>query len=274
MEQVQVLDSGFVSLLDVFGNDEEIEKAARISYGAGTRKTSETRNLIRYLMRHSHTSPFEMCEVKFHLKLPIFVMRQIIRHRTANVNEYSGRYSIMSDDMYIPHVDDIQQQSSSNNQGRGDDVKNKSFVAFELNRIYDNARQTYQNLLDLDLAREISRIVLPVANYTEVVWKIDLHNFFHFCKLRTSDHAQKEVRDYANAMYDLVKPKFPLACEAYEDYNLHSVRFSSMEIDLLKRNVLDIMLEKIDNMAEADICKEYNMSKRELKEFKQKIGAR
>lgn len=274
MKQVQVLDSGFVSLLDVFGNDEEIEKAARISYGAGTRKTSETRNLIRYLMRHSHTSPFEMCEVKFHLKLPIFVMRQIIRHRTANVNEYSGRYSIMSDDMYMPHVDDIQQQSSSNNQGRGDDVENKSFVAFELNRIFDNARQTYQNLLDLDLAREISRIVLPVANYTEVVWKIDLHNFFHFCKLRTSDHAQKEVRDYANAMYDLVKPKFPLACEAYEDYNLHSVRFSSMEIDLLKRNVLDIMLEKIDNMAEADICKEYNMSKRELKEFKQKIGAR
>ena len=164
------------------GSDEDIVDAARISYGKGTKKVSETRNLIRYLMRHKHTSPFEMCEVKFYLKLPIFVMRQIVRHRTANLNEYSGRYSLMSEDFYVPHDEDIQKQSTQNNQGRGEEIEQKGLVKFEFNRIYDNAIHSYHNLLDLDLARELARSVLPVGNYTEVIWKIDLHNFFHFCK--------------------------------------------------------------------------------------------
>ena len=137
IEEVKVHDHGFVKLLDVMGDDVEVENAARISYGEGTRKTSQTRNLIRYLMRHKHTSPFEMCEVKFHIKLPIFVMRQIVRHRTANLNEYSGRYSIMSNDFYVPHDDDIQKQSKQNNQGRGEDIVNKGEVKYEFNRQYD-----------------------------------------------------------------------------------------------------------------------------------------
>ena len=131
-------------------------------------------------MRHKHTSPFEMCEMKFYLKLPIFVMRQIVRHRTANLNEYSGRYSVMSEEFYLPHDSDIQKQSTQNNQGRGEEIEQKGLVKFEFNRIYDNAIHSYHNLLDLDVARELSRAVLPVGNYTEVIWKIDLHNFFHF----------------------------------------------------------------------------------------------
>ena len=169
IEEVKVHEFGFVKLLDIMGDDEEVENAARISYGTGTRKSSQTRNLIRYLMRHKHTSPFEMCEVKFHIKLPIFVMRQIVRHRTANLNEYSGRYSIMSNDFYVPHDDDIQKQSKQNNQGRGEDVENKGEVKFEFNRQYDNAGWAYKNLLDLDVARELARSVLPVGNYTEAV---------------------------------------------------------------------------------------------------------
>lgn len=276
MEKITVHECGFVILLDTMGSDEEVENAARISYGQGTRKVSETRNLLRYLMRHKHTSPFEMCEVKFHMKLPIFVMRQIIRHRTANVNEYSGRYSIMSDDFYHPHIDDIQQQSKQNNQGRGDDVEDKASVNFEINRAHDNAHQTYLNLLELNVARELSRVVLPVSNYTEVVWKIDLHNFFHFCKLRTNSHAQKEVRDYANVMYELVKKKFPLSCEAYEDYALNAVSFSHGEMCLLKDCLNDASLQE-DIFGETliqddkDFRNRYNLSKREVLEFKDKF---
>jgi len=239
METIHQL--GFVKLLDVMGSDEEVENAARISYGKGTRKVSQTRNLIRYLIRHKHTSPLEMCEVKFHIKLPIFIMRQLVRHRMANLNEYSGRYSIMSDEFYLPEADYLQKQSSTNNQGRGEKHPSTGLLQFEFNRIYDGAQIAYENLLNFELTKELARAVLPVANYTECIWKIDLHNFFHFVKLRADKHAQREIQDYANAMYELVKPKFPLCCEAFEDYDRDAVTFSRQEMDIIKDNLNNIV---------------------------------
>jgi len=241
IKETKVLDHGFVKLLDIMGSDEEVEDAARISYGEGTRKVSQTRNLIRYLMRHKHTSPFEMCEVKFHLKLPIFIMRQLVRHRTANLNEYSGRYSVMSNEYYLPEVDYLQKQSSTNNQGRGEKHLSTGLLQFEFNRMYDGAQIAYENLLNFELTKELARAVLPVANYTECIWKIDLHNFFHFVKLRADKHAQREIQDYANAMYELVKPKFPLCCEAFEDYDRDAVTFSRQEMDIIKDNLNNIV---------------------------------
>ena len=262
-EMVQVHEHGFVKLLDVMGDDEEVENAARISYGEGTRKVSQTRNLIRYLMRHQHTSPFEMCEVKFHIKLPIFIMRQLVRHRTANLNEYSGRYSVMSDEFYLPQGDYLQKQSTTNNQGREEVSEQKGLLQFEFNRIYDGANMAYQVLLEHDLARELARAVLPVANYTECIWKIDLHNFFHFVKLRADSHAQREIRDYANAMYELVKPRFPLCCEAFEDYIRDAVTFSKKELTIIK-NRCDIRGSDYEQIGQ--------LSKRETTEFIKKLG--
>jgi len=264
---------GFVKLLDVMGDDEEVENSARISYGEGTRKVNQTRNLIRYLMRHKHTSPFEMCEVKFHLKLPIFVMRQLVRHRTANLNEYSGRYSVMSNEFYLPEGDYLAKQSTTNNQGRGEVLEQQGLLQFEFNRIYDGASMAYQVLLEHDLSREVSRAVLPVANYTECIWKIDLHNFFHFVKLRSDDHAQREIRDYANAMYELVKPNFPLCCEAFEDYVQGSTTFSKQEMEVIRE-----LLEYTDTraalagMSVKDVgVLESKLGKRESQEFLEKL---
>ena len=263
---------GFVKLLDVMGSDEEVENAARISYGKGTRKVSQTRNLIRYLIRHKHTSPLEMCEVKFHIKLPIFIMRQLVRHRTANLNEYSGRYSIMSDEYYLPEADYLQKQSTTNNQGREEAIPQKGLLQFEFNRMYDGAQIAYENLLNFELTKELARAVLPVANYTECIWKIDLHNFFHFVKLRADNHAQREIQDYANAMYELVKPKFPLCCEAFEDYNRDAVTFSKQEMDVIKE-----LLEYTDTKAALAGMSikagtlEHKLGKRERTEFLEKL---
>ena len=264
---------GFVKLLDVMGNDEEVENSARISYGEGTRKVNQTRNLIRYLMRHKHTSPFEMCEVKFHLKLPIFIMRQLVRHRTANLNEYSGRYSVMSNEFYLPEGDYLAKQSTTNSQGRGEVLEQQGLLQFEFNRIYDGASMAYQVLLEHDLSREVARALLPVANYTECIWKIDLHNFFHFVKLRSDSHAQREIRDYADAMYELVKPNFPLCCEAFEDYIQGATTFSKQEMGVIKE-----LLEYADTkaalagMSVKDVgVLESKLGKRESKEFLEKI---
>ena len=264
---------GFVKLLDVMGDDEEVENSARISYGEGTRKVNQTRNLIRYLMRHKHTSPFEMCEVKFHLKLPIFIMRQLVRHRTANLNEYSGRYSVMSNEFYLPEGDYLAKQSTTNNQGRGEPLESQGLLQFEFNRIYDGASMAYQVLLEHDLSREVARALLPVANYTECIWKIDLHNFFHFVKLRSDSHAQREIRDYADAMYELVKPNFPICCEAFEDYIQGATTFSKQEMGVIKE-----LLEYADTKAAlagmsvkgAGVL-ESKLGKRESKEFLEKI---
>ena len=199
----KVHEHGFVRLVDIMGSDGDIADAARVSYGKGTRAVSDNRNLIRYLVRHKHTSPLEMASVKFHLKLPIFVMRQLVRHRTAKLNEYSGRYSVMSDDCYVPEPEYIQPQSMSNKQGRAgelsdgwkrkyktiiSDITTKAIIAYELllgNKTIEHG----------GLTRELARTVLPVSNYTECYWKIDLHNFFHFCKLRMDSHAQQEIQD-------------------------------------------------------------------------------
>ena len=264
---------GFVKLLDVMGSDEEVENAARISYGKGTRKVSQTRNLIRYLIRHKHTSPLEMCEVKFHIKLPIFIMRQLVRHRMANLNEYSGRYSIMSDEFYLPEADYLQKQSTTNNQGREEVIPNKGLLQFEFNRIYDGAQIAYENLLNQELTKELARAVLPVANYTECIWKIDLHNFFHFVKLRADKHAQREIQDYANAMYELVKPKFPLCCEAFEDYSRDAVTFSKQEMDVI-RELLEYTDTKaaLAGMSIKAGTLEHQLGKRERTEFLEKIG--
>ena len=260
IEEKKVHQHGFVRLLEVMGDDEEVVNAARISYGKGTKKFSETRNLIRYLMRHKHTSPFEMCEVKFHLKLPIFVMRQLVRHRTANINEYSGRYSEMSDEFYIPEDDYIQKQSKTNNQGRGEESEEKGLVKFEMNRSADGAYHAYQHMLNYDIARELARTVLPVSNYTECIWKIDLHNFFHMVQLRSDSHAQKEIQDFSNAMYSLVEPHFPICCEAFEDYVVNAKSFSAEEMRIIK--------DQLDGSWTMD---KYNLSKREREEFLWKL---
>jgi len=264
---------GFVKLLDVMGDDEEVENSARISYGEGTRKVNQTRNLIRYLMRHKHTSPFEMCEVKFHLKLPIFIMRQLVRHRTANLNEYSGRYSVMSNEFYLPEGDYLAKQSTTNSQGRGEVLEQQGLLQFEFNRIYDGASMAYQVLLEHDLSREVARALLPVANYTECIWKIDLHNFFHFVKLRSDSHAQREIRDYADAMYELVKPNFPLCCEAFEDYVQGSTTFSKQEMEVI-RELLSYTDAKaaLAGMSVKDVgVLESKLGKRESKEFLEKL---
>jgi len=235
-------EHGFVRLIDVMGDDNSIADAARVSYGKGTRSISDNRNLIRYLVRHKHTSPLEMVEVKFHLKLPIFVMRQLVRHRTASLNEYSGRYSIMSDDCYEPDDDYIQPQSRSNKQGRDGELPDtwKNSYKQKIREITNKALIAYRFLIGGEslshggLSRELARIVLPVSNYTECYWKMDLHNFFHFCRLRMDDHAQQEIQDYAKVMYEMVKPEIPIAAEAFEDYSLNSISLSRMELNALK----------------------------------------
>ena len=285
--EIKVHEHGFVRLLDIMGSDEEVENAARISYGKGTRKSSETRKLIRYLMNHKHTSPFEMCEVKFHLKLPIFVMRQLVRHRTANINEYSGRYSVMSDEFYFPQGDAIKHQSKRNKQGRAeseDGLEEQDLlgvdtgeIEFEMHRIFDGANIAYKNLIDWNVSRELARIVLPISNYTECIWKMDLNNFFHFIKLRIDEHAQKEIRDFANAMWELIVPIFPLCCEAFEDYELNSTTFSAKEMKVLHR-----LLKKASATSEMYswhqypqfivVDKEIQLTLREREEFLEKVG--
>jgi thymidylate synthase (FAD) len=259
--EIKIHEHGFVKLLDVMGNDEEVENAARISYGEGTRKVSQTRNLIRYLMRHKHTSPFEMCEVKFHIKLPIFVMRQLVRHRTANLNEYSGRYSVMSDDFYFPKGKELKPQSTTNKQGREDgELCNPGEIEWEIYRILDGASTAYKNLIDWDLSRELARLVLPVANYTEVIWKIDLRNFFHFYHLRSDSHAQDEIRHFSDAMWKLVEPHFPICCEAFIDYVVEAKTFTKAEMAIIK-----------DNLQGSWVMSKYGLSERESKEFLEKL---
>jgi thymidylate synthase (FAD) len=228
------LDKGFVRLVDQMGDDAAIVQAARVSYGAGTKKLSEDRGLIRYLMRHRHTTPFEMCEIKFHIKAPIFVARQWLRHRTANVNELSLRYSEASNEAYVP--DEIGQQSVVNKQARGDNMgvlmTMQAVLAIEDGNL--TATQTYNNLLAHGVSREQARIVLPLSTYTEWYWKIDLHNLLHFLELRLSPKAQPEITEYARAMAGYVKRWCPLAWEAFEDYRLEAYTLSRAELEIIK----------------------------------------
>lgn len=265
--EIPCLDKGFVRLIDVMGDDNSIVQAARVSYGAGTKRLSEDRGLIRYLLRHQHTTPFEMVEFKFHVKLPIFVARQWIRHRTANVNEYSGRYSEMKDEFYIPSPENIRPQSTMNKQGRSDETfptDQAEAIADKFAASQDQMYDEYRELLDLGVAREIARINLPVSNYTEWYWKIDLHNLFHFLKLRIDPHAQYEIRVYGEAIAGIVKEIVPVAWEAFEDYALHSLKFSRLEAKAISAMLGELPSD--EQLAAA------GLKGREAQEFKDKFN--
>ena len=236
--EIKVLDKGFVRLIDHYGDDSTIVQSARVSYGDGTKTKREDRDLIRYLVRHSHTSPLEQVEFRFHFKLPIFVARQIVRHRTANINEQSARYSVMKNEAYVP--DELRTQDTVNKQG-GVGRVDEELEEMLLSRMYDEQDElftNYEEYIKEGVCREQARINLPLSLYTEWYWKMDLHNLFHFLRLRLDWHAQKETRAYAQAVYDLIKPIVPIACEAFEDYVLNSITFSRAEMEFLLREVL------------------------------------
>jgi thymidylate synthase (FAD) len=238
-----VLDHGLVRVIDYMGDDAAITQAARVSYGRGTKAVQNDEGLIRYLMRHWHSTPFEMCEVKFHVKLPVFVARQWIRHRTANVNEYSARYSILDREFYIPAPEHLAAQSQVNNQGRGELLEGEEaqrvldWLRDDATRAYDH----YEAMLSQDgqqgLARELARMNLPANIYTQWYWKIDLHNLFHFLRLRADPHAQYEIRAYAEAMCTVVRDWVPLAYGAFADYRMGGVQLSAKGVDVLKRRL-------------------------------------
>jgi thymidylate synthase (FAD) len=258
-----VLDHGFIRVIDYMGDDAAIVQAARVSYGAGTKHVQNDEGLIRYLMRHWHSTPFEMCEVKLHVKLPVFVARQWIRHRTANVNEYSARYSILDREFYIPAPDQLAAQSTVNNQGRGEVLTGEEaarvldILKSDANRAYDH----YEAMLSQDgqqgLARELARMNLPANIYTQWYWKVDLHNLFHFLRLRADPHAQYEIRVYAEAIAACVRDWVPLAYGAFEDYRMGGVTLSAKAIAVLKRRLA----------GEAVTQEASGMSKGEWREF-------
>jgi len=235
-----VLDHGFVSLVDYMGTDECIERAARVSYGYGTRQTSQTRGLLRYLRRHMHTTPSEMIEFKFHCSMPMFIARQWIRHRSANVNEYSGRYSLMPMLFYTPSEEQLQTQSKKNNQGRSGTVveaEKYTEAVRRWNEIREKSREAYEWMTLEDMARELARIDLPLSTYTQWYWKIDLHNLLHFLKLRVDHHAQWEIQEYGRVMAGMLKRVAPLSYEAWIDYDVCGDRVSRMELDALRKLV-------------------------------------
>ena len=236
---IPVLDHGFIRVIDYMGNDSSIVQAARVSYGVGTKRVQEDRGLINYLMRHGHTTPFEMCEIKLHVKLPIFVMRHWVRHRTANINEYSARYSVLSNEFYIPELEQIARQSETNKQGKSDvamDTAKGQEVIDTLADFSKSAYEKYSHMLDdLGLTRELARTILPVSVYTEMYWKIDLHNLLHFLKLRADSHAQYEIRCYANKILDIVKAWVPFTYDAFVNYRQNAVSVSKKCIELNKR---------------------------------------
>lgn len=336
----EVLDHGFVGLVDFMGDDMAIVNAARVSYGKGTKKSSTDRGLIRYLMRHRHTTPFEMVEFKFHIKAPIFVFRQWHRHRTFSINEYSGRYSILDAEMYMPEYEDAKPQSRSNRQGRAEDLlTHKEYVAVTaaIDHIFEESYQTYKYLLGPNengdipppptqiterinwckdaavkaaiearrialesekenpypteesveelirlyyeqngvavvgpdfpgLARELARMVLPVATYSQMYWKGNLHNLFHFLSLRCDKHAQKEILVYADAILEMIEPYVPWAVEAFRDYQLEGMHLSRMEVELLREQLFKLNSEELFRK-----LSEKGASKREVQEFASKL---
>ena len=239
----RIHEHGFIALVDCMPRlapagqtaDSAIVQAARVSYGQGTKKVSEDRGLIRYLMRHHHTTPFEMVEFKFHIAMPVFIARQWIRHRTANVNEYSGRYSVMPDRFYRPTVDNVRRQSQANRQGGEEQIDASTaerFLAYlaRAEAMYGE----YETLTAAGVSRELARCGLPLSVYTEWYWKCDLHNILHFLALRMDSHAQQEIRDYAFAMYRLIEPIVPITMEAFRDYRLNAVTLSGLEVEALR----------------------------------------
>ncbi|MDC3155136.1 FAD-dependent thymidylate synthase [Pelagibacteraceae bacterium] len=272
---IEVLDHGFVRVIDYMGDDSSIVQSARVSYGKGTKKISNDKGLIKYLMRHRHSTPFEMCEIKFHIKLPIFIARQWIRHRTANVNEYSARYSILDKEFYIPSAENLAAQSAINNQGRGDALTDDE-ASNVIQILKKDAEQTYSNYETLlnensggniidesksGIARELARMNLTLNTYTQWYWKIDLNNLLHFLALRADDHAQYEIRVYADIMLDIVKRWVPLTYAAFEDYRIGGTELSAKEITLMKKLLKG---EKVS-------YEEEGLSKREWSELQKKF---
>ncbi|WP_323715541.1 FAD-dependent thymidylate synthase [Paracoccus aminovorans] len=258
-----VLDHGLVRVVDYMGDDAAITQAARVSYGRGTKSVQNDEGLIRYLMRHWHSTPFEMCEVKFHVKLPVFVARQWIRHRTANVNEYSARYSILDREFYIPAPEHLAAQSTVNNQGRGEVLQGDE-AARVLDLLREDAMRSYDHyeaMLSQEgqqgLARELARMNLPANVYTQWYWKVDLHNLFHFLRLRADAHAQYEIRAYAETMCGITRDWVPHAYAAFEDYRLGAVQLSAKGVAALKRRLA----------GEAVTQENSGMSKGEWREF-------
>ncbi|HEV8049800.1 MAG TPA: FAD-dependent thymidylate synthase [Thermoplasmata archaeon] len=226
-----VLTHGYVVLVDYMGGDAAIVQAARVSYGAGTKSVRDDRGLVRYLMRHRHTTPFEMVELKFLIRLPIYVARQMVRHRTANINEYSQRYSIVPDEFDLPPAEDIREQSKRNRQGRGEALPPSVAEKFraDLERVSTDAYAAYASALEAGVARETARLVLPLSYYTEWYWKTDLHNLFHFLSLRLDPHAQEEIRRYAAELSAIARAVAPVATEAFEEFQLDGVELSRRE---------------------------------------------
>ncbi|WP_032112894.1 FAD-dependent thymidylate synthase [Candidatus Paracaedibacter symbiosus] len=274
-EPIPVLDHGFIRVVDYMGDDNAVVQAARVSYGKGTKKVSEDQGLINYLLRHRHSTPFEMCEIKLHIKLPIFIARQWIRHRTANVNEYSARYSIMDKEFYIPTPENLALQSTVNHQGRGETIDSQKaqrildLLKTDALRAYDH----YQELLNHDeegnvldpthegIARELARMNLPVNYYTQWYWKIDLHNLMHFLSLRADSHAQYEIRVYAEAMLDILQKWVPMTYDAFINYRRGAVTLSAKAMEVVKALIAG---QKISR-------EEVGMGIREWKELEQTL---
>lgn len=241
-KEFPVLDHGFVRLVDYMGGDKRIVQSARVSYGEGTKSYRQDKGLINYLLRNEHTSPFEQVVFTFHAKMPIFVARQWVRHRTARLNEISGRYSVMKEEFYLPDGAVIAPQAEDNKQGRSDERFSSSTeeqIRTEITTGQRTAYESYQRLLDEGLARELARINLPLSTYTEWYWQIDLHNLFHFLRLRLDPHAQYEIRVYAEAMHGIVATVCPIALEAFEEHLRGGTRFSRGELEALRDAVGD-----------------------------------
>lgn len=240
-KEIPVLDKGFIRLVDYMGGDARIVQAARVSYGEGTKTVREDAGLIDYLLRHQHTSPFEQVILTFHVKLPIFVARQWIRHRTARLNEISGRYSIMKDECYVPSTQDVSLQSTDNKQGRSEEAIQPELAQSVISALEQQQKDSfsgYNDLISKNIARELARINLPLSTYTEWYWQIDLHNLFHFLRLRCDGHAQMEIRVYADAMLDVCRKVAPLATASFERHQKNGVTFSGEEMAAL-RNLLE-----------------------------------
>ncbi len=274
--EIKCLDKGFVRLIDVMPRlsddgaaDFAIVQAARVSYGNGTKTINEDRGLIRYLMRHQHTTPFEMVEFKFHCKMPIMVARQWIRHRTANVNEYSGRYSIIKDEYYIPTEDNVRKQSTKNKQGGEETFSEGEWFIQDLEGSARDAYDLYTKYLAEGVSREQARMVLPLNFYTEWYWKIDLHNLFHFLALRCDSHAQYEIRVFADAMLKLIEPVVPISLSAWNDYHTMrgAVKFTKLEVEQLK-----YILSHHQNLDQLNLDLNSN-NKREDEEWKSKLDS-
>ena len=275
-QAIPVLDHGFIRVVDYMGDDAAVVQSARVSYGRGTKAANEDRGLIRYLMRHRHSTPFEMCEIKYHIKLPIFIARQWIRHRTANVNEYSARYSVLDREFYVPQPEQLAAQSSDNRQGRGA-VLQGAEAERVLRLLRDDATQTYDHYLEMlnedeagqprdaarsGLARELARMNLTLNTYTQWYWKTDVHNLLHFLSLRADGHAQYEIRVYAEAMLKTVQAWVPHCYEAFADYRMGAVTMSSQMLSIVRRMLAGEVVEQAGS----------GLSKREWRELMETLG--